>query len=442
MQNSYTTTEQLYKIFKACNKKICTDSRNPIQDSIFFALSGENFDGNKYAQDAIDKGCKYAVISNPDYKKNERFLLVEDVLLALQELSNYHRKQFTIPVIAITGSNGKTTTKELIHEVLSRKYKTLATIGNLNNHIGVPLTLLRLDDTYDIAIVEMGANHQGEIAMLSDIASPDYGVITNIGKAHLEGFGGIEGVKKGKGELFDFLKKNDGMVFYHADDPVLSEMAFELPKKFTYGTNKLYDVVGKVVSADQFIEFKWKTRYGASSLNSAEAVKTNLVGRYNYYNLLCAASVGTFFKVEEEQINNALHSYLPTNNRSQMHLTENNKLILDMYNANPSSMQAALENFEQIKSENKVVILGDMLELGLEAETEHQKIIQLANEKKFDCYFVGKNFYALKDKFQGIFFEEIKMAVDFFTQNKQIHKTILIKGSRGIKLEQLVELIS
>ncbi|MFN6037752.1 MAG: UDP-N-acetylmuramoyl-tripeptide--D-alanyl-D-alanine ligase [Bacteroidota bacterium] len=442
MQNSYINTEQLYQIFRDCDKKICTDSRNPVKDSIFFALSGENFDGNKFAQDALDKGCKYAVINNPENKKDERFLLVEEVLIALQKLAQHHRHQFSIPVIAITGSNGKTTTKELIYEVLSKKYKTLATIGNLNNHIGVPLTLLRLDPTIEIAIIEMGANHQGEIAMLSEIASPDYGVITNIGKAHLEGFGGVEGVKKGKGELYDFLRKNEGMVFYHADDDVLSEMAFNLQKKFTYGTNKLYDIVGKVVSSEQYIEFKWKTRYGASSLNSSEAIKTNLVGRYNYYNLLCAVAIGNFFKVEEEQINNALRLYLPSNNRSQMHLTENNKLILDMYNANPSSMQAALENFAQLKTENKMVILGDMLELGSETESEHQKVIQLAGDKKFECYFVGKNFFTQKDNHKGVFFQDVKQAQIYFNQNSQTNKTILIKGSRGIKLEELLGFFS
>ena len=442
MQNSFTTIEHLYQIFKECDKKICTDSRNPIQDSIFFALSGENFDGNKYAQDAIDRGCKYAVISNSEYKKGERFLLVEDVLFSLQRLAHHHRKQFTIPVIAITGSNGKTTTKELIYEVLSKKYKTLATIGNLNNHIGVPLTLLRLDSSVEIAIIEMGANHQKEIGMLSEIASPDYGVITNIGKAHLEGFGGVDGVKKGKGELFDFLKKNEGMVFYHADDDILSGMAINLQKKFTYGTNKLYDVVGKMVSAEQYIDFKWKTRYGASSLNSSETIRTHLVGKYNYYNLLCAAAIGNFFKVEEDQINNALHSYIPTNNRSQMHLTENNKFILDMYNANPSSMQAALENFAQLKADDKTVILGDMLELGIETDEEHKKIISLATSKSIECFFVGKNFYRFKEEFKSVFFADVKEALAHFKENRLQHKTILIKGSRGIKLEELLSILS
>ena len=442
MQVNICTTENLYGKFIQNKKKVCTDSRKIIPDSIFFALSGENFDGNKFAKDALEKGCAYAVVSNPEVVIDERYLLVNDVLVSLQDLARHHRKQFSIPVIGITGSNGKTTSKELIHAVLSKKFNTLATIGNLNNHIGVPLTLLRLDESYEMAVIEMGANHVGEIKTLSEIALPDYGVITNVGKAHLEGFGGFEGVKKGKAELYDFLKFNKGIAFLHADDVDLMGMASGLEKKVTYGTNKLYDVVGKLVDSENFISFKWKTRYTASQLVGAPVINTHLVGKYNYFNLLCAACIGNFFRVEEDLINEAITSYLPTNNRSQFITTPKNRLILDMYNANPTSMQAALENFIQLNAIEKVVILGDMLELGEETEAEHIKVVQLVNEKSIVCFFVGKNFYALKDKFTGSFFIDVKSALNYFSGHQQNNKTILIKGSRGVKLEELLPALS
>ncbi|MFN5459303.1 MAG: UDP-N-acetylmuramoyl-tripeptide--D-alanyl-D-alanine ligase, partial [Bacteroidota bacterium] len=325
---------------------------------------------------------------------------------------------------------------------LSKKYKTLATIGNLNNHIGVPLTLLRLDSSYEMAIIEMGANHQGEIALLSSIAQPDYGIITNIGKAHLEGFGGIEGVKKGKGELFEFIRQSKGLVFYHADDTSLSEISFSLERKVTYGTNKLYDVVGSICSSEHYVEFKWKTRYNASELKNSQAIKTQLIGKYNYFNLLCAAAVGNYFKVEENLINEAISNYIPTNNRSQFHTTVNNKFVLDMYNANPSSMNEAIENFAQLKADDKLVILGDMLELGIETDEEHKKIISLATSKSIECFFVGKNFYRFKEEFKSVFFADVKEALAHFKENRLQHKTILIKGSRGIKLEELLSILS
>ncbi len=430
--------EQLYQHFLK-HPQVCTDTRDIQANSIFFALKGANFDGNKFAEQALNSGSALAVIDNPEYKKDDRFFLVKDVLTALQDLANYHRKQLSIPVIGITGSNGKTTSKELVNIVLSKKYKVLATKGNLNNHIGVPLTLLSITKEHEVAIIEMGANHQGEIAQLCSIAEPDLGIITNIGKAHLEGFGGIEGVKKGKSEIYKYLLEKKGKVFVHGDDEVLAELAFS-NDKITYGTKKLYDIVGAIVNTGaEYISFQWATRYTASSLKSAPVVATQLVGIYNYHNLLCAACVGNYFKVEDELINQALTEYTPSNNRSQLQKTENNTLILDYYNANPTSMNAAIENFANLKHENKVAILGDMLELGEESQKEHEAIIQLLKQKNIQALLVGPLFCNAGNGSTFQLFSNSDDANTYLKSNPIKNATILIKGSRGIKLEKVVD---
>ncbi len=430
--------EQLYQHFLK-HPFVCTDTRDIQANSIFFALKGANFDGNKFAEQALNSGSAIAVIDDPEYKKDERFFLVKDVLTTLQDLANYHRKQLSIPVIGITGSNGKTTSKELVNSVLSKKYKVLATKGNLNNHIGVPLTLLSITKEHEMAIIEMGANHQGEIAQLCAIAEPDFGIITNIGKAHLEGFGGIEGVKKGKSEIYRYLQEKKGKVFVHGDDETLAELAFN-NDKITYGTKKLYDIVGTVVNTGtEFISFQWATRYTASSLKSAPVVTTQLVGIYNYHNLLCAACVGNYFKVEDEFINQALTEYTPSNNRSQLQKTANNTLILDYYNANPTSMTAAIENFANLKQENKMAILGDMLELGEESQKEHEAIIQLLKQKNIQALLVGPLFCNAGNGSTFQLFANSDDANAYLQSNPIKNATILIKGSRGIKLEKVLE---
>lgn len=432
--------EKLYAHFQL-NPIVCTDTREIKKSSIFFALKGANFNGNEFAEKALENGCSLVVIDEEKYKKNENYFLVEDVLTALQQLANYHRKQLNIPVIGITGSNGKTTTKELIHSVLSKKFNTLATKGNLNNHIGVPLTLLSITNEHEMAIVEMGANHQKEIDMLCNIAEPDYGIITNIGKAHLEGFGGIEGVKKGKGELYRYIENKKGKIFVHADDEVLMEIIGS-NDKITYGTKKLYDIVGTMILNDnsEFISFKWATRYNAAKINSSELVNTNLVGVYNYYNLLCAVCLGNYFKVEDEQINNALRNYLPSNNRSQLHKTANNTLILDYYNANPTSMLAAIENFSKLNQSNKMVVLGDMLELGEETDVEHSAILELLNQKNItNVILVGTHFMQAGKNTDAKIFATSDEAAHYCKEQKFENYTILIKGSRGIKLEKVVD---
>lgn len=429
------TIQELYKYYLSSGQKICTDTRKIEKDALFFALRGPNFNANKLAEKAIAEGCSYAVIDDPAFATVKNTLLVDDVLKALQDLALFHRRNLSIPFIGITGSNGKTTSKELLNAVLSQKYKVLATSGNLNNHIGVPLTILNIKKEHEIAIIEMGANHQGEIDMLSRIAEPDFGIITNIGKAHLEGFGGVEGVKKGKSELYRYIAEKKGKIFLHADDEVLQELA-QGNDKVTYGTKKLYDVVGKMKGSDTTISFAWKTRYNASELASAPFIPTHLVGVYNYHNLLCAACVGNYFQVEETTINKALSEYEPTNNRSQLTKTENNTLILDYYNANPTSMRAAIENFATLSAEQKMLVLGDMLELGDESEKEHKLIVDLLHEKKLENYIlVGPLFHSLKEKMS---FENSGEAAAYLRENPVKEKTILVKGSRGIKLENIL----
>lgn len=430
--------KKIHDIFLKCGQKVCTDSRKIIPGSVFFALKGDNFNGNKFADKALADGCAYAVIDDKDAGNSDKFILVNDVLKALQELANHHRRLFEIPVIAITGSNGKTTTKELLNAVLSKKHKTLCTEGNLNNHIGVPLTLLRLGNEHEMAVIEMGANHQGEIDALCRIAEPGFGVITNIGKAHLEGFGGIEGVKKGKSELYRYLKEKNGTVFVHGDDDVLNELSAS-NNKFTYATKRQGDITGKYSESNLFVELAWKTKYAAGELKDAPYVRSNLVGIYNYYNALCAACIGNYFKVEDNLIQEAIEGYVPTNNRSQLQKTASNVLILDYYNANPSSMGLAIENFSQMQFQNKMLVLGDMLELGDAAFKEHAIILQMLREKKMEDYIlVGPVFSALQKEKA---FANSTEAAEFLKQQPAKNKTILIKGSRGMALEKVVEVL-
>ncbi len=428
--------EELYKIYLQ-HPEISTDTRNVSTGSIFFALKGENFDGNAFAEHAIEAGAAYAVIDNPGYQINDKTILVDDVLSTLQQLANYHRNQLSIPFIGITGSNGKTTTKELINSVLSVKYKTYATQGNLNNHIGVPLTILAIRGDIEIAIIEMGANHKQEIAALSRIAEPTMGLITNVGKAHLEGFGGVEGVRKGKGELYDFLKENSGLVFLNQDNTSLKKMADErqLQNIFYYSTSTASNLKGELVENNPFLVIDWIAE------NERHRAKTNLTGPYNLENILAAIAIGRHFGLSAEEINMGLTSYIPGNNRSQITKTENNTLICDYYNANPSSMVAALDNFSALKAEKKIIILGDMFELGDESLAEHQAIVDKAittdaNER----IFAGENFYKC-NLANAVFFKTIDEVANYLGTNLIKDASILIKGSRGMRLESLLKFL-
>lgn len=434
----YISTEELYKLFIDCNQKITTDTRTLEKKSIFFALKGDNFDANLFAQKAIDGGCAFAIVDNETVSNTKTIFLVKDVLESLQQLAKFHRQQLKFPIIGITGSNGKTTNKELIHAVLSKKYNTYATKGNLNNHIGVPLTLLSLRNNHEMAIIEMGANHQGEIAMLCELSDPDYGVITNIGKAHLEGFGGIEGVIIGKSELYKYIENKRGKIFINGDDETLLELSNNLEKIY-YGENIEFDVYGKLFSNSEFVEFKWNNKH--KNLDSQPLIKTNMFGHYNFINLLCAVCIGSYFNVDKNDINSALEAYVPEMNRSQIKKTESNTIILDAYNANPSSMSLAIDNFEKQEFDNKIVILGDMLELGDYSNQEHEKIInQLAKGKIKKVILVGVQFLRLKDEFlQYYFFTNIGELGEYINTHQIVDSTILIKGSRGMQLEKIVD---
>jgi UDP-N-acetylmuramoyl-tripeptide--D-alanyl-D-alanine ligase len=427
-----TTIATLHSLFLNCSS-VSTDTRKIEKDSLFVALKGENFDANTFAKEALEKGAKFVIIDNPNYKIDERTLLVEDSLIALQELAKYHRTYLGLPIISLTGSNGKTTTKELIHAVLSKKYNTLATIGNLNNHIGVPLTLLRFTKETEIGIVEMGANHQKEIEFLCQIAQPDYGYITNFGKAHLEGFGGVEGVIKGKSEMYDYLKNNNKIVFVNLDDVIQKEKATGITQ-FSFGLNESkVDVKIDKVEANPMV----KITYNNQTINS------HLIGIYNANNINAAITIGNYFKVSDEQIKDAIENYIPENNRSQLLQKKGNEIILDAYNANPSSMSAAITNFIQLEHNHKIAVLGDMFELGEESLSEHEKIIALLiSESNITTYFIGKYFYANQVQNSHIkFFENFENFATFFKENQPKESLILIKGSRGMALEKTLELI-
>ncbi len=407
---------------------VCTDTRQIQPGCIFFALKGDLFDGNQFVDEALNKGAKLAVIDDPDQQVDGKTILVNDVLKTFQELAKYHRGQLSIPVIALTGSNGKTTTKELIASVLRTKFCVFATEGNLNNHIGVPLSILSIEKKHEIAIIEMGANHLKEIQFLSEIAQPDHGMITNIGRAHLEGFGGIAGVTKGKKELYDYLGKSKGIVFLNAADPKLNEIK---PDTTIYQYGGDAHVTGNINSQSELLRMEIKIGHKKA------LVQTNLVGGYNLSNVLAAVCIGTHFKVELKDICSGLEAYVPSNHRSQFIKTGHNNVVLDAYNSNPSSVEAALENFAKRKEENKLVILGDMLELGTDSRSEHSNAIQLLKELGLDSILVGSQF-GLEDQDLFPCFENAEQTLTYLKNNAVKGRTILIKGSRGIKLETVL----
>lgn len=426
--------KDLYELFLQ-HPTITTDSRDVPEGSMFFALKGETFDGNAYAKAALEQGAAYAVIDEKEYaeENNEHLLLVEDVLTTLQQLAKYHRVHLGTPIIGITGTNGKTTTKELIATVLKKKYNVLYTQGNFNNHIGVPKTLLQLTREHDIAVIEMGANHPGEIKTLVEIVLPDFGIITNVGKAHLLGFGSFEGVIRTKGELYDFLRAIEGTVFINNENPHLLGISKGL-KLVKYGQTETDGLLvkGQLVECNPFLKFEW----------NGGVVQTRLIGSYNLDNALAAACIGTYFEVPSNDICDALAEYTPSNNRSQLTITKDNKLVVDAYNANPTSMKAALDNFRLIKADHKMCILGQMGELGDVSEEEHQKVIDLIGEGDFEqVWLVGDNFAKTRHPANYRLFanvEEVKTAIS--TQKPQGF-LILIKGSNSNKLVQTVELL-
>lgn len=405
----------------------CTDTRQITPNCIFFALKGDNFNGNTYAKKALESGAAYAIIDEVEYNTSHETILVDDVLKTLQNLANYHRKNSNAKVIALTGSNGKTTTKELIYSVLVTTYKTIATVGNLNNHIGVPLTLLSIKKDTEIAIVEMGANHQKEIEFLCTLAEPDFGYITNFGKAHLEGFGSVEGVIKGKSELYEFLIKNNKHIFFNADDEIQLSKLSTYIKKFGFSQidTKYYPI--KLMSADPFVTISFED----------QLISTKLIGAYNFINCCAGIIMGKYFNVSIANIKKGIESYVPANNRSQIITKNGHQIILDAYNANPSSMKVALENFGNLKAAHKIIFIGDMFELGKSAEEEHQIIADLVTKMNIkSSYLVGKNFSKTITSLSTF---EIYDDLEKFLKPQQLKSsTILIKGSRGMALERIV----
>ena len=427
---------ELYKLYTE-HPVVTTDSRDCPKGSIFFALKGESFDGNKFALSALEKGCAYAVVDEAEYATDRRCLLVDDVLTTFKELAREHRRHFTLPVVGITGTNGKTTTKELGSAVLGEKYKVMFTQGNFNNDVGVPKTLFRLQPDDEIAVVEMGASHPGDIKKLVEYVEPTCGMITNVGRAHLQGFGSFEGVKKTKGELYDFLADNDGLVFINADNEHLMEMAAErhIDRMVCYGNDEQCDVWGEVVSCAPFLKFRWRTE-----AQDWHEVQTHLIGSYNIDNMLAAISIGLHFDVNPQQVDHALENYLPSNNRSQLDVTEKNHLVVDAYNANPSSMAAAIENFRLMDVPSKMAILGQMGELGAVSHEEHLKVVaQLQAAGLSNVWLVGKEFADIDcpyRKFNDV--EEVKAAI---REEQPANHYILIKGSNSVKLYELPELL-
>ena len=429
----HPSISDLYNIYIK-HPVICTDTRMLSKGCLFFALKGDNFNGNKFAEKALNDGAAYVIIDEKEFAVNEKCILVDDVLNELQQLATHHRRLLKIPVIAITGSNGKTTTKELTAAVLSKKYNTLYTKGNLNNHIGVPLTLLSITSQHELAVVEMGANHQKEIEALCNIAEPNFGLITNIGKAHLEGFGGIEGVKKGKGELYQFIKSTNGLILLNGDNPVLIELIAGYDKVISYGSEEELNVIGKMIVNDSFLSVICRKPFSLE-------INTHLTGDYNFENVMSAVAMGHHFKVAPEKIKEAIENYYPSNQRSQVISKPNNvTLVLDAYNANPSSVHAALENFSKSFSGNKIVALGDMLELGNESEAEHKEVVNQLQKQNFTkVILVGQQFKLFENLPGLLHFNTSAEAADWFRTNHFYDCTILIKGSRGIKMEVIAD---
>lgn len=435
---------ELYKLYQQ-HPLITTDSRDCPEGSIFFALKGESFDGNRFAKAALEKGCAYAVIDEREFAEegNGRLILVDNVLTTFKKLAREHRRRFDIPVIGITGTNGKTTTKELIAAVLGEKYNVMYTRGNFNNDVGVPKTLFSLRPEHEIAVVEMGASHPGDIKALVDYVEPTCGLITNVGRAHLQGFGSFEGVKRTKGELYDFLESHNGLLFLNESNPDLMEMAAQrnFGRIISYGRDEGGNVEGEVIDCSPFLNFRWRQHLHAGQMPAnAYEVETHLIGAYNLDNMLAAIAVGLHFGVSPAQINHALGHYIPSNNRSQLETTEHNRLIVDAYNANPSSMAAAIDNFKLMKAERKMAILGDMLELGTVSDEEHQKTVDaLAAAGIKKVWLVGEEFgktHTAFRKFKNV--DEVKAAI---AAHRPENYYILIKGSNGIHLSQLPELL-
>ena len=425
--------QQIHQLFLQCHS-VSIDTRKIQPKCLFVAIKGDRFDANTFAKEALDKGASHVIIDNSAYYIDERTILVDDSLTTLQALAKFHRAFLKLPIIAITGSNGKTTTKELIQVVLSKKFNTVATVGNLNNHIGVPLTLLSFNKKTEIGIVEMGANHQKEIEFLCEIAQPDYGYITNFGKAHLEGFGGVEGVIKGKSEMYVYLAKNEKKVFVNLDDAIQVDKTCQM-NTISFGVNKTNAATNiDKVSANPFVQIDF----------SNITIHSHLIGLYNANNINAAIAIGNYFGVDTELIKQAIENYIPENNRSQLVLRNSNEIILDAYNANPSSMAVAITNFIQLYKQNKMVVLGDMFELGSESIAEHKAIVDsLVNQKNIDCYFIGNDFYRnITNQPNFHFYPSFEEFAE--TVLKQQHfqnKMILIKGSRGMALERVLELL-
>ena len=420
---------QLHQLFLE-STGICTDTRKLKKGNLYLALKGDNFNGNNFAAKALELGADYSIVDEQPEEQNDHIIKVEDGLDTLQKLAAYHRKYLNLPILSITGSNGKTTTKELIREVLSKKYKTVSTKGNLNNHIGVPLTLLSMNKETEFGIVEMGANHQGEIASLCKIAQPDYGYITNFGKAHLEGFGGVEGVIKGKSELYNYLIKNNKTIFINYDDEIQVEKSKGTDIiSFSEGKNATHQIT--FLKADPFVK-----------INTEDTqINSQLIGTYNAKNIAAAICIGKYFKIPVKAIKEAIESYQPTNNRSQIIDQNSNQIILDAYNANPTSMKAALENLEAIPAKNKIAILGDMFEVGNTSAEEHQIIIDLLEKLEFSNMMVcGKNFYQTSTQ-EVLKFENFEDLKNYIQRNNFEDATILIKGSRGMALERILEVL-
>ena len=418
--------KEIYKLFTD-SSGVSTDTRKIESNCIFFALKGENFNGNKFAEEAIRQGASYSIIDEKEYHTNDKTILVNNVLETLQQLANYHRRHFNIPFIGITGTNGKTTSKELINAVLSQHFKTSFTQGNLNNHIGVPLTLLSIKKDCEMAIIEMGANHIGEIKELCHIAEPNYGIITNIGTAHIEGFGSKEGVIKTKNEMYNYISENGKLVFTNNDDSLLQQLSVNLGK-YTYGRTNA-NCIANLQSSTPSIQLEWKQ----SKINAT------LYGEYNFYNILLSICVGEYFEVPKEKIITGIETYVSSNNRSQLIETNEHTIYLDAYNANPSSMNVAITSFSSNDSKNKVMILGDMLELGEISKAEHQNIINTAHQLNIKTYFVGNEFLNSENKLNHTYFNNSDDLISYLKNNPLPSSSILIKGSRGIRLEKVAE---
>jgi len=421
----------LYSRYLECTGPVI-DSREVEKDSMFFALRGEHFNGNRFASDALQKGARYAVVDDPDFAQNEACILVEDTLDTMQKLANLHRKKMPVGVLAITGSNGKTTTKELIYRILANEHPTLATQKNYNNHIGVPLTLLQLNNHHHFAVVEMGANHPVEIRLLCEIADPDYGIITNIGKAHLEGFGSLEGVIQAKSELYDHICSRGGIIFYNSDHRLLQDLLKQRGcRVYDYGTSKQAYCSGSITRHTPFLEIQ----------SDGLKLTTQLIGDYNFENLMAALCVAKYTGISQEAVHEGISKYTPDNNRSQVIHTHTNEIILDAYNANPTSMKAALENFARLHRKSKTLILGDMFELGAYGPTEHRQIIKTLHSMEFhQVFLVGDHFYEqARDTLPA--FRQTHELMSWLKDHPIRNSSILIKGSRGMALEKVVEML-